>query len=174
MNATPENFKPGERWLLRYASDYALYESVCVEWSPSGDFVKVKHPQVLTTGGVFTQWRGARVGARSVIELLERLPDVESMDNLKPKFYVPLIETPMLEEVRRDVESGNHKTGQASGVEATGGVVAYSRGKLILSLPPAFCEEIEAMLETWRKEQFAKIELGRTFSVIPPEAETKA
>lgn len=135
MNATPENFKPGERWLIAQYSNIA--EVQCLEWSQSGLFVKVQYAR-----------GGTPLWLSETLKLLERLPDVES---------------------------GNNQTGQTGGVEAAGGVVAYSRGKLILSLPPAFCEEIEAMLEIWRKEQFAKIEPGRTFSVIPSEdTETKA
>lgn len=136
MNATPENFKPGERWLVWRQSYQTLreppLEMTCIEWAQSGKFIKVMH------------------GISKGVEWLK--------------------DRPFLGERLPDVESGNNQTGQASGVEATGGVVAYSHGKLILSLPPAFCEEIEALLENWRKEQFAKIEPGRTFSVIPPEA----
>lgn len=70
MNATPETFKPGERWLSRkYGS---LAEIVCVEWSPSGKAVLFYFPN--SGGDSVRIWREPEeLGC-----LLERLPDVES------------------------------------------------------------------------------------------------
>ena len=70
--ATPENFKPGERWLIVDSSYQSLrgpfHEVKCLEWSPSGKYVKVQ-----SLGGS-TMWLLDRP------YLLERLPD-ESKTN---------------------------------------------------------------------------------------------
>lgn len=74
MNATPENFKPGERWLVWRYSYQTLreppLEMTCIEWAQSGKFVKVMHG---ISKGV--EWLKDRPF------LGERLPDVESGNN---------------------------------------------------------------------------------------------
>lgn len=71
--ATPENFKPGERWLAVSEGWQSLqgpfHEVECIEWSPSGKYVKVRF---LTSGIVL--W------FPDVPYLLERLPDESKVD----------------------------------------------------------------------------------------------
>ncbi len=71
--ATPENFKPGERWLAVSDGWQSLrgpfHEVECLEWSPSGKYVKVRF---LTSGIVL--W------FLDVPYLLERLPDESKAD----------------------------------------------------------------------------------------------
>ena len=71
--ATLDNFKPGERWLAVSEGWQSLqgpfHEVECIEWSPSGKYVKVRF---LTSGIVL--W------FPDVPYLLERLPD-ESKTN---------------------------------------------------------------------------------------------
>ena len=66
--ATLDNFKPGERWLAVSEGWQSLqgpfHEVECIEWSPSGKYVKVRF---LTSGIVL--W------FPDVPYLLERLPD---------------------------------------------------------------------------------------------------
>lgn len=71
MNATPENFKPGERWLAAMGlyTRPSPVEIVCLEWSRSGQYVKVKRVQSGTVN-----WE------MKPFKLLERLPD-ESGNN---------------------------------------------------------------------------------------------
>ena len=68
--ATPETFKPGERWLVR---DFAqkLHDVTCLEWSPS--LLRVR---------VFWNLERVWIEASSLsgCELIERLPD-ESKTN---------------------------------------------------------------------------------------------
>ena len=80
MNATPENFKPGESWLCafnKYGS-VQIREVECLRWSESSDYVKVRYFYWDNESGE----RLADVGWMSEMpELLERLPDVESGNN---------------------------------------------------------------------------------------------
>lgn len=105
MTATPENFKPGERWLCaldRYGS-IQVREVECLRWSESSTYVKVRY-------FFWDSESGKRLAEVSWIsempELLERLPDVES---------------------------GNNQTGQASGVE-TDSLIRFAR-LLIVNWP---------------------------------------
>lgn len=68
MSVTPENFKPGERWLIMAYN--MLIEVVCMEWSPSGRCCKIRY----SSGNNY--W----LNDESLVQfdLLERLPDVES------------------------------------------------------------------------------------------------
>ncbi len=68
MNATPETFKPGERWLMRDVVR-ALHDLTCLEWSPTLCFVRV-------FWNLERVWMEAH--SLSSLEMVERLPDVES------------------------------------------------------------------------------------------------
>ena len=74
--ANPNNLKPGERWIVCASSYQSLcgpwFEIQCLEWSPFGGYVKIRH----TSGN--TEW------TRDMPFLLERLPD-ESNDNQAAK-----------------------------------------------------------------------------------------
>lgn len=73
MNATPENFKPGERWLFSFCNK--LLEVICIEWSPSGTGVKICYPGTPILAKCYDgQW----LTPDDLGELHERLPDVES------------------------------------------------------------------------------------------------
>lgn len=65
MTATPETFKPGERWLMRDVK-LTLHDMTCLEWSPTLCFVRV-----------FWNLERVWVGAHSLssLEMVERLPD---------------------------------------------------------------------------------------------------
>ena len=64
MNVTPETFKPGERWLIQNYRN--VIEVVCIEWSPSGKWVKYRAGLAALDSWIWTDGR---------IELVERLPD---------------------------------------------------------------------------------------------------
>ena len=70
--ATPETFKPGERWLV-YLFDFGqtcALEVYCLEWSPSKKFVKIEFAQ-----------HGTERWEHNPITLVERLPDESSVNN---------------------------------------------------------------------------------------------
>lgn len=77
--ATPEDFKPGERWLAVSEGWQSLrgpfHEVECIEWSPSGKYVKVR----FLTSGIVLWFPDV-----DVLYLLERLPD-ESKTNQAPE-----------------------------------------------------------------------------------------
>jgi len=69
--ATPESFKPGERWLV-YLFDFGQTRTIeiyCLEWSPSKKFVKIEFAQ-----------RGTERWEHNPITLVERLPNESSDD----------------------------------------------------------------------------------------------
>lgn len=155
MNTTPESFKidpgfetvtvdfysfrpePGLSRVLARArfGNNQYVELTCLEWSPSKIRVKVD----FTMDGR-TQ-HGIWIDPGNSLELIERLPDVES---------------------------GNHKTGQASGVEATGGewLCTCDHCTKIKAWVKKEGAHLDRIIEKYKDE----IEPGRTFSVIPPEA----
>ena len=70
--ATPETFKPGERWLV-YLFDFGqtcALEVYCLEWSPSKKFVKIEFAQ-----------HGTERWEHNPNTLVERLPDESSVNN---------------------------------------------------------------------------------------------
>lgn len=77
MTATPETFKPGERWLCareRFTGQREIFEVQCIEWSESGLYCKIftfywdnEEGKRLSE----TRWSAAMTEC----ELLERLPD---------------------------------------------------------------------------------------------------
>ena len=71
--ATPETFKPGERWLVSLTGTDVV-EAYCLEWSPTNLFCKCKFPSF--EEGEQVQW----LRFVSNIELLERLPDESSVN----------------------------------------------------------------------------------------------
>lgn len=153
MNATPENFKPGERWLMA-GSPFAI-EVVCVEWSPSSEWVKM-----LIVSSDKAGWFRAT-------ELIEQSNTLTGGRNL---YQTPTIK--LLERLP-DVESGNYKTESESRLEAAGREWPCTCDH---------CAKIKAWvtgegahLDRIIEKHKGKIEPGRTFSVVPPEdAETKA
>lgn len=79
MNATPENFKPGEQWLCAF-DKYGIIqirEVECLGWAESSNYVKVRYFYWDNESGdrlADVRW------ISEMPELLERLPD-ESGNN---------------------------------------------------------------------------------------------
>lgn len=139
MNATPETFKPGQRWLMAGFNGMAI-EVVCVEWAHSGEWVKVlivsndkadwiRATELVDQSDAITG--GRNLHNRYVIELLERLPD----------------------------ESGNHKTESESRAETPCGECACCRW-VIEKQRKEIYEAIEKGGIKYEGER------GKTFSVL--------
>ncbi len=112
MTATPETFKPGERWLCareRFTGQREIFEVQCIEWSESGLYCKIftfywdnEEGKQLSE----TRWSAAMTEC----ELLERLPD--------------------------EKQSGSNQAKPARGTEAAGfyGICAYLNGEEVARL----------------------------------------
>ena len=114
MTATPETFKPGERWLQ--AGFCGPIEVVCVEWAPSGKWVKILTVSVGKADWVIAEVTELYAGGErrlNTIELLERLPD--------------------------EKQSGSNQAEPARGTEAAGfyGICAYLNGEEVARLSVA-------------------------------------
>lgn len=67
-HATPETFKPGERWLVEGFGESAPLEVTCLEWAPSERFVKLQYGM-----SEAECWRQPPI-------LIERLPNESEID----------------------------------------------------------------------------------------------
>lgn len=138
MNATPETFKPGERWLIWHHR--TGLEVICLEWSPSGKWVKYRSLVAAPDSWIWTDEK---------LELLERVPLPENTAERLARALKRF----------EDGEGGNHKTESKSRPEAPCGECACCKW-VIEKQRKKIYEAIEKGGIKYEGEE------GETFSVI--------